>query len=284
MKRFSCTSTRNTHVKNGCPATKPGAGSELAKETRRLQVERQELEARLREQSVNLRAEAARDEKAKFARERDELTEYRKFYDDSMERLTKENRGLRAEIKKLMEAAPPPPQVAAGGAGGAAAGRDAAVDNSHNQIVFNIYGSEEWNPGKHPGMVKELASVVEGLVGSGRGRELVPRVLEAGIAKMGDAPGNRTLRGYSRCLDKVGVQVDSGCWEGRAPGKVAAEYAKKIGDAFEARGESMGRLREGAQKGWADGPGGDEVVRLAVRNADRAGDAGLIFAAASGHV
>jgi hypothetical protein len=258
----------------------PGGDRELAKETRRLQVERQELIARLQEQSVSLRAEAARDEKAKFARERDELTEYRKFYDDSLERLTKENRGLRAEIKKLTETASPSTQVAAGGAGRDAAGRD--VDNSHNQIVFNIYGSEEWNPGKHPGMVKELASVVEGLVGSGRGREIVPRVLEAGIAKMGDAPGNRTLRGYSRCLDKVGVQVGAGCWEGRAPGKVAAEYAEKIGDAFEARGESMGRLRDNAQKGWADGPGGDEVVRLAVRNADRAGDTDLIFAAA-GH-
>jgi hypothetical protein len=284
MKKFAHISARNTHVKNGCPATKPGGAGELAKETRRLRTRSQLLEARLREQSVNLRAEAARDEKAKFAKERDDLTEYRKFYDDSMSGLAERSRNQQKEIERLQAEitemkATGSVSLAAGGAGGTAAGRDATVDNSRN-VVFNIYGSEEWNPDRHPGMVKTLTEVVKKVVGTGRGSELVPRVLEASIARMGDAPANRTLRGYSRRLDQVGTQVEEGRWEGRAPGMVAAEFAEKIAEAFEDRKKHMGHMKGRDRDEWADGPGGDEVVRLAVRNADRAGDTGLIFAAA----
>ena len=54
LKKFAHTSARNTHVRNGCPATKPGGESALAKETRRLQTEKQRLQERLRGQEVEL--------------------------------------------------------------------------------------------------------------------------------------------------------------------------------------------------------------------------------------
>jgi hypothetical protein len=279
LKKFANSSSRNTHVKNGCPATKPGGMGELADRTRRLEQEKLLLVERLRDQNVSLRAEAARDERLKFEGQRAELTEYRKFYDDSLKELHKKIREQREEIEKLKLTSAP------GGAGGPTGGRDAAgrdIDNSTNQnIVFNIYGSEEWNPGKHEGLVDELRSMVTGLVKDGRGRELIPRVLEAGIAKMGDAPGNRTLRGYSRHLDQVGAQVAKDRWEGRSPEEVAAEYAGKISEAFDAHGERMGHMQDEALDSWTKGRGGDEVVRLATRNADRAGDERLIFEAVS---
>jgi hypothetical protein len=286
LKKFAHTSARNTHVKSGCPATKPGAGSELARKTRQLEEEKTRLQARLHEQSVSLRAEAARDERAKLIGERDKLTEYRKFYDDSLKDLKKRTRELQAENERLRAEngrlkAPANTQVAAGGAGGDAAGRD--VDKSQN-IVFNIYGTEEWNPGKYPGLVGELSAVVRGLVTGGREDEIVPRILDACVAKMGDAPGNRTLRGYSRARGEVGTQVSEGRWEGQAPQKVAAEYATKIGEAFGDGGEPIRRQGAEELKEWAEETGGDEVVRLAVRNADRAGDTSLIFASAKGRV
>jgi len=223
------------------------------------------------------REEALRHADLRREQDQKEYNDYREYYEE-VAKAEKRRRGeaeaeaqqLREEVARLKAAQPQAP-TASGGAGGAAAsaGRDATINQHVNYIHVNLYGEENFNPASYPGLLPGLVSKVTEAIAEGKTEdEIRSRLLTMGMGNMLRRKENRTLQGWNRGMDTLGVHEGGGIFEQRATREVAKKYAKQVGKAMGDADPvlSMDPLEGADLDKWVIGEGGMTLKRVALAN------------------